>query len=85
MGKVKIQGILKEGYSSLFSTKYTPREVANMIEEAHIGRFKRFTDANGGLTNRWWGKADNGMTIEMYLDAGGKVITAYPVHSSLIQ
>ncbi|MBK1809941.1 hypothetical protein JHL18_04705 [Clostridium sp. YIM B02505] len=85
MGKVKIQGIQKEGYSSIFSTKYTPREVANMIEEAHIGRFKRFTDANGGLTNRWWGKADNGMTIEMYLDADGKVITAYPVHSSLLQ
>ncbi len=83
--KVEIAGVTKDGISTLFSNKYTPDEVVDMIMQAHMN--KTLVQGSRGL---YRGVADNGMTIEMYLYRNPEgcnisdVITAYPVHSGTL-
>ncbi|NTU23898.1 DUF4280 domain-containing protein [Brevibacillus sp. HB1.2] len=87
IARVKINGVEKTEYSSFFSNKYTPDEVVDKIMEAHMNKSRQL-DSLGRPTNRYRGQAENGMTIEMYLAGDGTnikdIITAYPLHESLL-
>jgi len=66
------QWLRKAAFSTFFPKHWTRSEVRTSILEAFANR----EDFGNG---RWRGQLKGGMTIEGYVDASGRVTTAYPV------
>ncbi len=74
--QVEINGIKKksnEGYSTFFPKHWSPQEIVDAINEAYDSKKYIVGNTYSGTTN-------NGITIEMYLDKKGKIISAYPIY-----
>ena len=74
--QVEVNGIPKagnDGYSTFFPKNMNPQEVIDAINEAYDSRV--FIE---GTRNTYTGYTKNGLEIEMYIDANGKIISAFP-------
>lgn len=74
--KVEINGIVKtanNGYSTFFPKHWKPQEVVDAINEAYS--VKTFISGN-----IYMGISSSGVSITMYLDTSGKIISAFPVY-----
>lgn len=69
-GNVKVNGVLKYGFSSFFPREWSPQQVINSINQAYETR--RYLSGN-----RYYGFA-NGVKIEMFINREGKIISAFP-------
>ena len=69
-GTVKVNGVLKNGFSTFFPREISPQQVVNAINQAYEN--KRHVSRN-----RYYGYA-NGIKIEMFLNQNGKIISAFP-------
>jgi len=59
------------GMSTFFPKSMTPQQIVDNINEAYTNKVQ--------ITgNTYQGVASSGMTIEMYLDSGGQIISAFP-------
>ncbi len=74
--QVEVNGIPKTangGYSTFFPKDMKPQEVIDAINEAYDSRV--FIE---GTRNTYTGYTKNGLEIEMYINADGKIISAFP-------
>jgi len=74
--KVEVNGIPKtanEGYSTFFPRDMKPQQVVDAVNEAYDSRV--FIE---GTRNTYRGFTKNGLEIEMYINANGKIISAFP-------
>ena len=70
--RVMVDGNLKKTPSSFFPVAWSPQQVLDTIHQAY--QMKGYV-----RRNIYEAKMSNGMVIRMYLDADGKIITAFPV------
>jgi hypothetical protein len=74
--QVEVNGIPKtgnSGYSTFFPKNMSPQEIVDAINHAYSNKVH--------LTgNTYVGVAPNGMEIQMYLDASGQIISAFPIY-----
>jgi WXG100 family type VII secretion target len=74
--QVTVNGVPKTangGYSTFFPKSMSPQEVVDSINEAYNSR--SFVPGTG---NTYAGQTSSGMTILMYLDSAGRIISAFP-------
>ena len=71
--KVSVNGIIKTNRSTFFPRDWTPQQVVNAINEAYANR--SFVT---GSFNEYSGRTSNGMSITMYLNKNGKIVSAFP-------
>ena len=74
--QVEVNGIPKTangGYSTFFPKNMEPQEVIDAINEAYDSRV--FIE---GTRNTYTGYTKSGIAIEMYIDANGRIISAFP-------
>ena len=72
--KVEINGVPKSGnggYSTFFPKDMGPQDVIDAINEAYTSKTFKYG-------NEYYGYTKKGMKITMYLDASGKIISAFP-------
>jgi hypothetical protein len=69
--EIYVGGIAKDHPSTFFPKDWNRIKVLNSIKEAYGNKINV-------TRNKFRGTTSNGMEIEMYLDAQGKIITAYP-------
>ena len=74
--KVEVSGVAKisnSGFSSFFPKDWSPQQVVDAINEAFANKvFSR--------GNTYIGTTSSGMTIEMYIDSTGQIISAFPIY-----
>lgn len=73
-GRVEVNGVPKTGnggISTFFPKEMTPQQVIDTINQAYSNK----TLING---NTYYGTAENGMGVTMYLDSNLKIISAFP-------
>ena len=73
--QVEVNGIPKTangGFSTFYSKDMSPQQVVDAINEAYKNRVY----IRG---NKYLGVTSSGVEIEMFLDKGGKIISAYPI------
>ncbi|MGY3779437.1 EndoU domain-containing protein [Isobaculum melis] len=70
-GKVKIDDITKNGFSTFFPKEWTAQEVVDQINQAYENK----TFVTG---NTYVGVAASGIKIEMYLNQKDQIISAFP-------
>lgn len=73
-GQITVNGVPKTangGYSTFFPKSMTPQEVVDNINEAYDSR--QFVTGN-----TYEGQTSSGMTIMMYLNQAGQIISAFP-------
>lgn len=74
--KVEVNGIKKitnNGYSTFFPADMSPQQVVDAINEAYDN--KKYS-----RRNMYAGDTSIGITINMYIDDNGKIISAYPIY-----
>ena len=75
-GTVKVNGVLKNGFSTFFPREISPQQVVNAINQAYANR-----SFIAGSFNKFLGKTSSGMLISMFLNKNGKIISAFPEQS----
>lgn len=75
-GKVKVNGISKNGFSSFYPESWSPQQVVDAINSAYNEALANPSNPSGSL---WIGHYGD-MEIDMYLDKSKKITTAYPVY-----
>lgn len=70
---VEIKSQPKPGFSSFFPQEWSEEEVMNTIQMAYLNK-KAVT------STLYEGTTEQGLTIQFYLDASGKLTTAYPIY-----
>lgn len=70
---VSVNGIVKTTRSTFFPQEWTPQQVVNSVNEAYANR-----SFVAGSFNKFSGKASNGMSISMFLNKNGKIVSAFP-------
>lgn len=70
-GKVKIDDVTKNGFSTFFPKAWTAQEVVDNINQAYENK----TFVTG---NTYVGVADSGVKIEMFLNQKDQIISAFP-------
>ncbi len=71
--KVEIEGVRKKATSSFFPKEWDRVQVLKAIEEA-------FNNKRLIGDNKYSGKSESGLIIEMYLNKDGSIATAYPIY-----
>ena len=74
-GKVEVDGVRKEGFSSFYPESFTPQQVVDAINTAYEDAL---SDPNNPRGSLWIGHAGK-IEIDMYLTGDKKIITAFPV------
>ena len=72
-GNVTVNGVTKRGFSSFFPQSWSPQQVVNSINQAYANR--EFVQ---GTRNTYKGTSSNGVSIYMYINRNGKIISAFP-------
>lgn len=75
-GKVKVNGVKKNGFSSFYPESWTPQQVVDAINTAYHDALSDPDNPRGSL---WIGHCDS-LEIDMYLDSSKKITTAYPIY-----
>ena len=75
-GKVEVNGVSKNGFSTFFPREMSPQQVVNAINQAYANR-----SFIAGSFNKFLGKTSSGMLISMFLNKNGKIISAFPEQS----
>ena len=76
-GKVTVNGVPKTangGKSTFFPESMTPQEVVDCINEAYGNKIPQL-----GTVNTYNGTTSQGFTVQMFLDAAGKIKSAFPL------
>ncbi|MGQ4668589.1 T7SS effector LXG polymorphic toxin [Metabacillus halosaccharovorans] len=71
--KVEIEGVRKKATSSFFPKEWDRVQVLKAIEET-------FNNKRLIGDNKYSGKSESGLIIEMYLNKDGSIATAYPIY-----
>ena len=74
--KVKVSGVKKNGFSSFYPEDWSPQQVVDAINEAYQDALSDKSNPHGEL---WIGYSGD-LEIDMYLDSGKKITTAYPIY-----
>ena len=75
-GKVEVSGVKKNGFSSFFPESWTPQQVVDAINTAYKDAIDDPDNPKGSL---WIGYCGD-LEIDMYLDSGKRITTAFPVY-----
>lgn len=75
-GKVKVNGIKKNGFSSFYPESWTPQQVVDAINTAYNDALNDKDNPRGSL---WIGHSGS-LEIDMYFDGNKKITTAYPIY-----
>ena len=75
-GKVEVDGVKKNGFSSFYPEAWTPQQVVDAINTAYEDAISDPDNPSGSL---WIGHSGD-IEIDMYLDNNKKITTAYPVY-----
>ena len=75
-GKVEVSGVKKNGFSSFFPESWTPQQVVDAINTAYKDATDNPSNPKGSL---WIGYCGD-LEIDMYLDSGKRITTAFPVY-----
>lgn len=75
-GKVKVNNIKKNGFSSFYPESWSPQQVVDAINTAYDYAINDSKNPKGSL---WIGYYDD-LEIDMYLDKNKKITTAFPVY-----
>lgn len=76
-GKVTVNNVKKNGFSSFYPESWTPQQVVDAINTAYNDALDNSRNTSGDL---WVGYCDDGLEIDMYLNDDRKITTAYPVY-----
>ena len=72
-GNVKVNGVSKRGFSTFFPRAWSPQKIVDSINQAYENR--TFEE---GSRNTYTGINSNGVTITMFINRNGKIISAFP-------
>ena len=75
-GKVEVSGVKKNGFSSFFPESWTPQQIVDAINTAYKDATDNPSNPKGSL---WIGYCGD-LEIDMYLDSGKRITTAFPVY-----
>ena len=75
-GKVEVDGVKKNGFSSFYPEAWTPQQVVDAINAAYDEAVENPDNPKKSL---WIGHYGD-IEIDMYLDSNKKITTAYPVY-----
>ena len=75
-GKVEVDGVKKNGFSSFYPEAWTPQQVVDAINAAYDEAVENPDNPKNSL---WIGHYGD-IEIDMYLDSNRKITTAYPVY-----
>jgi len=75
-GKVEVDGVKKNGFSSFYPEAWTPQQVVDAINAAYDEAVENPDNPKNSL---WIGHYGD-IEIDMYLDSNKKITTAYPVY-----
>lgn len=75
-GKVEVNGIKKNGFSSFYPESWTPQQVVDAINTAYKDATANPSNPKGSL---WIGYCGD-LEIDMYLNSNKKITTAFPVY-----
>lgn len=75
-GKVKVNNVKKNGFSSFYPESWTPQQVVDAINTAYEDALSDSSNPKGSL---WIGYCGD-VEINMYLDNNKKITTAYPIY-----
>ncbi len=75
-GKVEVDGVKKNGFSSFYPESWTPQQVVDAINAAYDEAVENPDNPKKSL---WIGHYGD-IEIDMYLDSNKKITTAYPVY-----
>ena len=75
-GKVEVDGVKKNGFSSFYPEAWTPQQVVDAINTAYDEAVENPDNPKKSL---WIGHYGD-IEIDMYLDSNKKITTAYPVY-----
>lgn len=74
-GKVEVDGVKKNGFSSFYPEDWTPQEVVDAINAAYEDALSNPDNPSDSL----WRGYYNGIEIDMYLNDKNQITTAYPI------
>ena len=75
-GKVEVNGVKKNGFSSFYPESWSPQEVVDAINTAYDDAL---SDPNNPQGQLWIGYCGD-IEIDMYLNSDKQITTAYPVY-----
>ena len=75
-GKVEVDGVKKNGFSSFYPEAWTPQQVVDAINTAYD---EAIANPDNPKNSLWIGHYGN-IEIDMYLDSNQKITTAYPIY-----
>ena len=75
-GKVEVNGVEKNGFSSFYPESWSPQEVVDAINTAYDDAL---SDPNNPQGQLWIGYCGD-IEIDMYLNSSKQITTAYPVY-----
>ena len=75
-GKVEVNGVKKNGFSSFYPESWSPQEVVDAINTAYDDAL---SDPNNPQGQLWIGYCGD-IEIDMYLNSSKQITTAYPVY-----
>ena len=75
-GKVEVNGVKKNGFSSFYPESWSPQEVVDAINTAYDDAL---SDPNNPQGQLWIGYCGY-IEIDMYLNSSKQITTAYPVY-----
>ena len=76
-GKVEVDGVKKNGFSSFYPEAWTPQQVVDAINTAYD---EAVANPDNPKNSLWIGHYGN-IEIDMYLDSNQKITTAYPIYN----
>ena len=76
-GKVEVDGVKKNGFSSFYPEAWTPQQVVDAINTAYD---EAIANPDNPKNSLWIGHYGD-IEIDMYLDSNQKITTAYPIYN----
>ena len=76
-GKVEVDGVKKNGFSSFYPEAWTPQQVVDAINTAYD---EAVANPDNPKNSLWIGHYGD-IEIDMYLDSNQKITTAYPIYN----
>ena len=75
-GKVEVNGVRKDGFSSFFPESWSPQQIVDAINTAYDDAINHPSNPKGSL---WIGYCGD-LEIDMYLNANKKITSAFPIY-----
>lgn len=77
MARVAVRGVEKKWGTSFFPRSWSRTEVIKAIEEAYANR----ATVAGKAPNYFQGRSSSGVTVAMYFNKHGEMVTAFPIYT----